>query len=414
MRHSNLSNGKVTAGQLTGAGVFIWGISSFLTSQGSSGSKPKAYLNWILFDEQFNYVSSSSGFEAVGNNNTYTTHTQSNLPVSKNGFLYIYTSNETPNIDVFFDNLQVTHTRGQVLEETHYYPFGLTMAGISSKAAGVMENRKKFNAGSELQSKEFSDGSGLEWYATNLRSLDPQLGRWWQIDSKPNNDESPYASMGNNPILKNDPMGDTARYKSADEALLWGARTLLNSKLNGLYKVEVKTVNDKLGYNYEVTIVKTKDYDAKKETSEIKEFVKEFNTIANSKQVIRQEIVMNDQQTVVGSWLTGRVDLADVFAFDRQKGGPSSLSVYMHEMKEQQEKAKLGLLPNQMGTVDKSGFPTQYTPPHKQGINAENRVSGTTRHENTGVFTDKTGNKIQVNLVPQPDGSVIVTKTPIP
>ena len=165
----------------------------------------------IAKDASGNIIASGySGFEQVGASGTTTIQVESNLTVAKSGYLYIYVSNEATNIDVFFDNLQVTHIRGPILEETHYYPFGLTMSGISSKALnfGQPDNKKKY------QGYEYNTDFDLNLYETHYRSHDPQIGRFWQIDPKPDYSQSLYSSMNNNPISFNDPLGDSINNRS--------------------------------------------------------------------------------------------------------------------------------------------------------------------------------------------------------
>jgi len=97
------------------------------------------------------------------------------------------------------------------------------MQGISSQALQFGKyNRYKYNG------IEFDSTFGLDNYEAEYRNLDPQTGRWWQIDPKcemsinpaveaMTEDQeyeeglesiSPYASMNNDPVKYKDPKGD--------------------------------------------------------------------------------------------------------------------------------------------------------------------------------------------------------------
>jgi hypothetical protein len=67
---SAISQGKATATDLSaGDSPLTLAIRDFLSNQDidnqSNTTTPYAYLNWILLDEQFNYVPEGSGFKRV-------------------------------------------------------------------------------------------------------------------------------------------------------------------------------------------------------------------------------------------------------------------------------------------------------------------------------------------------------------
>jgi RHS repeat-associated protein len=93
-----------------------------------------------------------------------------------------------------------------LLQEQAYYPFGLEMQGITSKAFNKLNTAYKFNGGVELEEE-------TNLYATFYRPYDPQLGRFFGIDikSEENFAFSTYQFGLNNPIFFNDPLGDDAK-----------------------------------------------------------------------------------------------------------------------------------------------------------------------------------------------------------
>ncbi|WP_126248142.1 DUF6443 domain-containing protein [Chitinophaga rhizosphaerae] len=183
------------------------------TNPATSGANqaPKAYLNVLIFDEQLRFDASASRVFPVsytpGVKYTIDRRLANAIDVTRNGYAYVYISNESDEL-VYFDNFNLSHEHSPLVEETHYYPFGLPIAAISSKTLGKLPNNYAFN-GMEKQSRELGAKTGLEWHDFGARMFDHQIGRWLCPDPSAGKYEwtSSYAFSFNNPMQVIDPTG---------------------------------------------------------------------------------------------------------------------------------------------------------------------------------------------------------------
>ena len=126
----------------------------------------------------------------------------------ENGYLYVYLSNASLK-PVNFDNLHLQTIEGAMLEENHYYPYGMLIESLSARSAGKKTNLK-------YQSREWITELELNQYDFDLRQYDPATARWSATDPYMQF-SNPYIAMANNPVLLTDPDGgkvDGSRLKA--------------------------------------------------------------------------------------------------------------------------------------------------------------------------------------------------------
>jgi RHS repeat-associated protein len=154
-------------------------------------------------DKQLNYVSANSGVVQVIAGSSKQALVAPVQNISKNGYLYIYVSNESPQ-NLYFDNVTVKQITGPLQQEQSYYPHGLPMAGISDKQLLKQITPYKANGGVELE-----EDYGLQTYNTDFRKYDPQIGRFNGVDAlaELTGDLTPYQFGANDPVFWNDPSG---------------------------------------------------------------------------------------------------------------------------------------------------------------------------------------------------------------
>lgn len=114
---------------------------------------------------------------------------------------------------MYFDDFKVEHIKSPVIQSQDYYPFGMTFNSYQRENSA--NNQYKFN------SNEEQDELGLNVNQAFYRTMDPAIGRWWQVDPKVNDyyQVSPYNMMANNPVNITDPLGDEWADPKKDEKI---------------------------------------------------------------------------------------------------------------------------------------------------------------------------------------------------
>jgi RHS repeat-associated protein len=151
------------------------------------------------------------------------------------GTLQVFVGSES-DVSVWYDDLRIAWEQALIVQENHYYPFGMNLVGIEKR--GNPEDRFQYNG------KEKQEGFGLNWADYGARFYDNALGRFFTKDrfAEKYYNFTPYQYGANNPIKYIDVNGDSIYIYHRKEKILYHDGNLY---LNGNPYTQGKAFNKK-------------------------------------------------------------------------------------------------------------------------------------------------------------------------
>jgi RHS repeat-associated protein len=131
------------------------------------------------------------GFQYVGNVLQFFPTSEGYVNVVGSSFNYVY------NYQDHLGNIRLSYTKNQttgnldIVEENHYYPFGLKHEGYNYTSPTSYKYK--------FEGQEWQDELGLGWYSFKYRNYDPAIGRFMSIDPlcEKYNWQTPYSFSSN-------------------------------------------------------------------------------------------------------------------------------------------------------------------------------------------------------------------------
>mgnify|MGYP006154363069 CR=1 FL=1 len=172
------------------------------------------------------------GFQYTNNVLNFFPHAEGyvNVTLGKNGsliFNYVYQyKDHLGNNRLSFTNDILSPGNMRILEENHYYPFGLKHTSYNTEKYDFVEvedgndyyiNIEQLPAGYssaykyKYNGKEYQDELGLNFYDFGFRNYNPSIGRWMNIDplAERRYELTTYNYVQNSPMFRFDPNGLT-------------------------------------------------------------------------------------------------------------------------------------------------------------------------------------------------------------